>query len=303
MLMKIFSIYILVLVTTVAISYILNLFLWKGLKQLTTKGKTTIVFPSWSKRRKRVLGSLVTITLFCFLYFGIVVPRYDVATSTKVERAMILPDEDFLTDPKMKIIHAITIDAPPSEVWKWLVQVGGYRAGWYSYTWAENLFGMGVYNTYEIRDEWQSMEVGQLLPYNVKGDVGVVTDVVKDKYFVHRWDCYDDDSKFGKLYYETTGDTITLRNWEILPNGWGDTGLRCTWVLYIDELPDGKSRLISRMFLDWENPNPILNIFLHTTLPSMHDIMDLEMLHQIKECAEGNASSYKNTPLPEGSTR
>lgn len=297
--MKILLIFLIVVITTLGLSYLLTKFMFKLLKKYLSNN----IFESWSKTKKNIVGASITTLIFCILYFGLVVPQYNFATTTKAERIASLPDDDFLSDPKMIIMHAITIDAPPAEVWKWLVQIGGYRAGWYSYTWAENLFGMGVYNTYEIRPEWQSMEVGQLLPYNVKGDVGVVTDVVKDKYFVHRWDCYDDDSKFGKLFYERTGDTITLRNWEILPDGWGDSGLRCTWVLYVEDLPEGKSRLLSRAKVDWENKNPILGLFLHASFPSMHDIMDLEMLHQIKECAEGNASKYKNTPLPEGGIR
>jgi hypothetical protein len=29
---------------------------------------------------------------------------------------------------------AVTIDAPPDQVWPWLVQLGGDRGGWYSWT-------------------------------------------------------------------------------------------------------------------------------------------------------------------------
>jgi hypothetical protein len=34
--------------------------------------------------------------------------------------------------------RAITIAAPPEQVWPWLVQLGYGRAGWYSYDWIDN---------------------------------------------------------------------------------------------------------------------------------------------------------------------
>jgi hypothetical protein len=34
--------------------------------------------------------------------------------------------------------HAITIDAPPEQVWPWIVQMGGSRAGWYSWDAIDN---------------------------------------------------------------------------------------------------------------------------------------------------------------------
>jgi len=35
-------------------------------------------------------------------------------------------------------MHAVTIAAPPEQVWPWLVQMGSGRAGWYSYDWVDN---------------------------------------------------------------------------------------------------------------------------------------------------------------------
>ncbi|MDR3544619.1 MAG: hypothetical protein P4L30_02475, partial [Candidatus Limnocylindrales bacterium] len=35
--------------------------------------------------------------------------------------------------------RAITIDAPPEEVWPWLVQMGSGRAGFYTHEWVERL--------------------------------------------------------------------------------------------------------------------------------------------------------------------
>lgn len=54
--------------------------------------------------------------------------------------------------------HAVTIDAPIDEVWPWLVQIGQDRAGFYSYTWLENLIGADIHNADRIVPEWQSLK-------------------------------------------------------------------------------------------------------------------------------------------------
>jgi hypothetical protein len=50
--------------------------------------------------------------------------------STEEERATALPGDGIVNAAKVATDHAITIDAPPSAVWPWLVQMGWGRAGW-----------------------------------------------------------------------------------------------------------------------------------------------------------------------------
>ena len=71
--------------------------------------------------------------------------------------------------------QAITIQAPPEVVWQWLVQIGQDRAGFYTYTWLENLVGADIHNSNEIRPEWQTLSVGDMwrvVPHDYLGDVG-----------------------------------------------------------------------------------------------------------------------------------
>jgi hypothetical protein len=56
--------------------------------------------------------------------------------------------------------HAITIHAPVSEVWNWLVQIGQDRGGFYSYTWLENLFLCDMHNADRIVPDWQNLQKG-----------------------------------------------------------------------------------------------------------------------------------------------
>ena len=55
---------------------------------------------------------------------------------------------------------AVTLDAPPSEVWPWLAQMGLNRGGWYSW---DRLDNWGRRSTDRIHPEWQHIAVGDRL--------------------------------------------------------------------------------------------------------------------------------------------
>ncbi|MDP4199766.1 MAG: hypothetical protein Q8922_15915 [Bacteroidota bacterium] len=52
---------------------------------------------------------------------------------------------------------AITIDAPPPNVWAYLVQMGVDRGGWYSW---DNLDNWGRTSTDHVHPEWQEVKLG-----------------------------------------------------------------------------------------------------------------------------------------------
>ena len=58
------------------------------------------------------------------------------ATADEVERR--LPGDKLLDPADIVATRAIGIDAPPSAIWPWLVQMGPGRAGAYTYDWIEN---------------------------------------------------------------------------------------------------------------------------------------------------------------------
>ena len=84
--------------------------------------------------------------------------------ATREEAAGRLPGDDLLEDADVVSTRAITIDAPPAAVWPWLVQMGSGRAGAYTYDWIENLFGLEMHSSREIRPEWQHLAVGDVIP-------------------------------------------------------------------------------------------------------------------------------------------
>jgi hypothetical protein len=84
--------------------------------------------------------------------------------ATEEEAGRSLPGDELLEDPAVVSTRAITIDAPPSAVWPWLVQMGSGRAGAYTYDWIENLFGLGMHSAERIHPEWQNLAVGDVIP-------------------------------------------------------------------------------------------------------------------------------------------
>jgi hypothetical protein len=83
--------------------------------------------------------------------------------ATPAEAAMTLPGDELLDPADIVATRAIGIDAPPSAIWPWLVQMGPGRAGAYTYDWIENLFGLDLHSADRIHPEWQDLKVGDVL--------------------------------------------------------------------------------------------------------------------------------------------
>jgi hypothetical protein len=83
--------------------------------------------------------------------------------ATPHEAARPLPGDDLLDAADIVATRAIGIEAPPSAIWPWLVQMGPGRAGAYTYDWIENLFGLKMHSAEQIHAEWQNLKVGDVL--------------------------------------------------------------------------------------------------------------------------------------------
>jgi hypothetical protein len=87
------------------------------------------------------------------------------------EAAQILPGDDLLAEPDIVTTRAVGIDAPPSAIWPWLVQMGPGRGGAYTYDWIENLFGLGMHSADEILPQYQDLKVGEAWRLGAQGPV------------------------------------------------------------------------------------------------------------------------------------
>lgn len=80
--------------------------------------------------------------------------------SRSADRAANLAGDELVPIAPIRGDHAIDIDATPSEVWPWLVQLGVDRGGFYTFVAIERALGMDVSNADVIRPEWQNLAVG-----------------------------------------------------------------------------------------------------------------------------------------------
>jgi hypothetical protein len=85
------------------------------------------------------------------------------------EIARRLPGDELLESANIVSTRAISIDAPPSAVWPWLVQMGSGRGGAYSYDWIENLLGLDIHSADEVLPEFQDIKVGDAFPLGPPG--------------------------------------------------------------------------------------------------------------------------------------
>ena len=115
-------------------------------------------------------------------------PRLRNWGATRKERGRAPAGDE--TVPRCSVQHtrAVTIAASGEQVWPWLVQIGQDRAGFYSYTWLENLAGCRMVNADRIHPEWQEREVGEIvLLHHETGIEVVAVDPGRSLTLQHGW--------------------------------------------------------------------------------------------------------------------
>lgn len=87
--------------------------------------------------------------------------------ATAQEVAEPLPGDDLVDEPWWSATRSITIEAPPADVWPWLVQMGGYtRGGWYS---IDRIDNAGRPSASTIIPELQGLAIGDVMPTSPDG--------------------------------------------------------------------------------------------------------------------------------------
>lgn len=128
--------------------------------------------------------------------------------ATAEEAARPLPGDEIFPEPTWDATRAVTVAAPPEQIWPFLVQIGWGRAGWYGYDWVDN---GGKPSAWEILPEHQHLEVGKDFP------MSPVTAVFCVAFDEPRWMLWRKDEKSG------------------------------TWLWYLDPVNEGHTRLLTRM--------------------------------------------------------
>ena len=82
----------------------------------------------------------------------------------------MMPGDALIANPTEMSMQAVTVNAPPEDIWPWLVQIGYQRGGLYSYDWLDRLFGfLDRPSTTRILPEFQQLAVGDKIPWGPAG--------------------------------------------------------------------------------------------------------------------------------------
>ncbi len=143
-------------------------------------------------------------------YFFILRPWQLSWGAASEEVALQLPGDQIVSHPDFNATRGITIRSSPELIWRWIIQIGSKRAGWYSIDWIDNA---GIRSADEIIPEFQKIETGQFIPFTP-------------------------DQKNGMWVMEFKENDYIL---------WTDKEKNATWLWKIIPADEQNSRLLTRL--------------------------------------------------------
>ncbi|HVM67258.1 MAG TPA: hypothetical protein VMU14_20480 [Acidimicrobiales bacterium] len=168
-----------------------------------------------------------------------------------------MPGDEVVPGAQFLATRAITIEAPPNEVWRWIVQLGYGRAGFYSYDLIDN---GGRPSADQIVEEYQQIRVGDLIPmFHEFHGLSIAYEV--DSFDAPRWMLW-----VHRPHEHERPDS--------------------TWSWRLTALPRDGTRLITRMKQDYRWWTPRLAAFNLVLMEFGDFAMERRMLKGIKMRAE-----------------
>ncbi len=157
-----------------------------------------------------------------------------------------LPGDDLVAQPHVVETRGLIIEAPPAEVWPWLVQMGYGRGGWYSYAQLDRPWsppGRSVAPSADtILPEFQGLAVGDTVPTHPGG--GFAARVVEaDRALV----LYLDDSMVREQAQALVAEGTVKAAESVVDRDM--PAFRLSWAFVLDAESGGRSRLVERFRL------------------------------------------------------
>ncbi len=182
-----------------------------------------------------------------------------------------LPGDDLVTQPKLTYTRAVTIAAPPEDVWPWLVQYGQGRGGFYSYDAVENLIGCDIHSTDQILPQHQQLEVGDIIRSGGRDTFPC-------------WIVMDVDPPHT-LVLQGAGTPAEIEVPDVVDEVPERGYVASTWQWVLEPVEDRRTRLIVRQRCTY-SPNQAA---LWHIIEPLNFVMERKMLLGIKERAEAAA--------------
>jgi len=217
----------------------------------------------------RILRLIITAgALLPWVYLLIVRPWHMRWGATDEDVRKSLPGDDLVPHPTLESTRALTIRAPVKEVWRWLVQLGQDRGGFYSYDRLENLAGADIHNAERIVPQMQHLKVGDFVPM-APAEWGVPT------------------GGFTVVGIEPERAIVWRQGWpdDVETLSPSDAQERGTWAFVLEKVDEGTTRLILRE-RSGHRPRMRDVVFHYLFMERQHFIMERRMLLGIKERAE-----------------
>jgi hypothetical protein len=177
--------------------------------------------------------------------------------ATTGEIAGEMPGDGLVRRAQFNATRAITIDAPPSVVWPWIIQLGYRRGGFYTYDLLDNA---GEPSAERIIEEHQHLKVGDSVPM------------------------FHEMNGLAIAYEVDFMDAPASMLWVHRPHP--REAPDSTWSWRLIEQPGFRTRLVTRMKQDYRWRTPRLALFNMWLMEFGDFAMERKMLRGIKRRAE-----------------
>jgi hypothetical protein len=243
---------------------------------------------------RRFVGFVIRLAVMTALFYRFVYKPWRARwQATPDEAARALAGDGLVPDAQFRQTMALTIAAPPSAVWPWLLQMGFGRAGWYSYD-AIDMLG---HSARAIQPELQDLRAGQLVPLAPNLDFRV--DVLEPE---HALVLYGDSQLAGRakptqaVPGEKHEESSGLKMVGLLADA-NMSAFAVSWAFVLEPTEDGQTRLLER-FRTTTTPGPAAAV-VTPLIDVGHFLMTRKHMLGIKERAESKLGlTGTSTPQP-----
>src|SRR3954463_1551818 len=157
---------------------------------------------------RRAVKTTALLTLAAAAYAFVFRPRMLRWGATEAEVRWPYPGVEVIRGGQRGATMAVTINAPPSRVWRWLVQMGRDRAGWYSWDWLDC---GGAPSAQRIHPEWQEIKLGDRLKSTPGGGAWFEVAALEPEHFLglrapidlRRMRCFDTRGPRPRYYVDS----------------------------------------------------------------------------------------------------